>query len=97
MQKYFNTEGCCKPDIHYMVCLDDRLYEIKHSFVNKGKYFIINKGRQYGKTTTLIALAEYLKADYIVLFIDFQIMRSASFKTEKAFAISFIEYIEELT
>ena len=96
MQKYFNTEGCCKSDIHYMVRLDDRLDKIKRLFVDQRKYFIINKGRQYGKTTTLMALAEYLKMDYIVLFIDFQIMSSANFKDEKSFVISFIEYIEEL-
>lgn len=97
MQKYFNTEGCCKPEVHYMVRLDDRLDKIKRLLVDKGKYFIINKGRQYGKTTTLMALAEYLKMDYVVLFIDFQIMTSANFKDEKSFVISFIEYIEELT
>ena len=91
MQKYFNTEGCCKPDMHYMVCLDERLDKIKRLFVDRRKYFIINKGRQYGKTTTLMALAEYLKMDYIVLFIDFQIMSSASFKDEETFVTAFIE------
>ena len=96
MQKYFNTEGCCKPDMHYMVCLDERLDKIKRLFVDRRKYFIINKGRQYGKTTTLMALAEYLKMDYIVLFIDFQIMSSASFKDEETFITAFIEYMEEL-
>lgn len=96
MQRYFNTEGCCKPGIHYMVRLDERLDKIKRLFVDKGKYFIINKGRQYGKTTTLMELAEYLKTDYIVFFIDFQIMSSASFKEEQSFVVSFIEHMEEL-
>ena len=96
MQRFFNTEGCCKPGIHYMVPLDERLDKIKRLFVDRQKYFIINKGRQYGKTTTLMELASYLKTEYIVLFVDFQIMSSASFKDEKTFAISFIEYIEEV-
>ena len=96
VQKYFNTEGRCKQDIHYMVRLDERLDNIKRLFVDREKYFIINKGRQYGKTTTLMALAEYLKSDYAVLFIDFQMISSASFLDEKLFIISFIEYIEEL-
>lgn len=26
--RYFNTEGCCKPNVHYMVPLDDRLAAI---------------------------------------------------------------------
>lgn len=38
MQKYFNTEGCCKPDMHYMVCLDERLDKIKRLFVDTALY-----------------------------------------------------------
>jgi hypothetical protein len=47
--RYFNTEGVCIPQLHYMVRLDDRLKEIKRLFVDRGKYFVINRGRQYGK------------------------------------------------
>ena len=65
--RYFNTEGCCRPDLHYMVRLDDRLEQIKKQYIDRGKYFIINRGRQYGKTTTLLALEDYLRADYLVL------------------------------
>jgi hypothetical protein len=96
MRRYFNTEGRCKPDIHYMVRLDDRLDKIKRLYIDQGKYFIINRGRQYGKTTTLMALAEYLKDDYTVLPMDFQLMSSANFSDESAFVISFIEYLEDL-
>ncbi len=64
MRKYFNTEGVCIPEKHYMVPLDDRICQIREQYVDPGKYFIINRGRQYGKTTTLRALAEYLKRDY---------------------------------
>lgn len=49
MERYFNTEGLCDPDIHYMVNLDERLSKIKRLFVDRGKYFVINRGRQYGK------------------------------------------------
>ena len=42
MQRYFNTEGQCQPDIHYMVRLDERLSKIKRLYIGKGKYFIIN-------------------------------------------------------
>ncbi len=97
MRRYFNTEGRCKPDIHYMVRLDDRLDKIKRRYVDEGKYFVINRGRQYGKTTTLMELAEYLKDDYTVLPMDFQLMSSANFSDESAFVTSFIEYLEELT
>ena len=86
MTRYFNTEGQCRPDIHYMVRIDERIKIIKHHYVDKGKYFVINKGRQYGKTTTLMALEKYLKNDYIVLFMDFQMMSDDSFKTNSIFA-----------
>ena len=65
--RYFNTEGVCRPDEHYMVRLDDRLRNIKRLYVDRRKYFVINRGRQYGKTTTLRALEEYLKGEYLVV------------------------------
>lgn len=89
MRRYFNTEGLCKPDEHYMVRLDDRLERIKRLFIDRGKYFAINRGRQYGKTTLLRALAEYLREDYLVFSMDFQMMSSASFENEKKFVKAF--------
>lgn len=94
--RYFNTEGRCRPDQHYMVRLDSRLETIKRLFVDRGKYFVINRGRQYGKTTTLRALAEYLKTDYVVLSMDFQSMSDIDFADESSFVLSFIEYMEKL-
>ena len=85
MRRYFNTEGRCKPDIHYMVRLDNRLDRIKRLFVDRGKYFVISRGRQYGKTTTLHALAKYLRDDYLVLAMDFQEIGTAEFKDENTF------------
>ena len=72
MKRRFNITGSCSPKRHYMVQLDDRLKKIKEDFIDYGSYFVINRGRQYGKTTTLSALEEYLKDDYIVLSLDFQ-------------------------
>lgn len=94
--RYFNTEGRCKPDEHYMVGLEDRLDRIKKLFVDRGKYFVMNRGRQYGKTTTLMALAEYLKEDYIVVAMDFQLMSTANFVDEQTFVAKFASYMENL-
>ena len=60
MERYFNITGSCNPKEHYMVNLDSRLAEIK-KMIDKGQYFCINRGRQYGKTTTIQALEEYLR------------------------------------
>ena len=89
MGRYFNTEGCCYPDEHYMVNLDSRLKEIK-SMVDAGKYFTINRGRQYGKTTVLKELEKYLSSDYLVVSLDFQFQMSESkFKNEHVFSAAF--------
>ena len=89
MGRYFNTEGCCYPGEHYMVNLDSRLKEIK-SMVDAGKYFTINRGRQYGKTTVLKELEKYLSSDYLVVSLDFQFQMSESkFKNEHVFSAAF--------
>ena len=69
--KEFNTTGTCFPKKHYMVDIGERLEVIK-SLIDDGKYFCINRGRQYGKTTTLDALADYLGNDYTVFSISFE-------------------------
>nr|WP_296488345.1 AAA-like domain-containing protein [uncultured Acetatifactor sp.] len=96
MERYFNTEGCCRPGIHYMVRLDDRLDAIKRLYVDRGKYFVINRGRQYGKTTTLRLLIEYLRDDYAVIPMDFQLMSTANFADEQTFVVKFAAYLEKL-
>ena len=55
----------CSPELHYMVNLTERLTQIK-KMVDAGQYFTINQARQYGKTTILKALANFLKEDYVV-------------------------------
>lgn len=69
VDRTFHTDGCCDPKLHYMVDLTTRLEEIR-AMVDAGKYFTINRARQYGKTTLLMALAEYLKADYKVISLN---------------------------
>lgn len=53
--------------------------------IENGQYFTINRARQHGKTTTLRALADYLKTDYTVISLDFQRMSSLDFENESAF------------
>ena len=59
MGKVFNTTAVCIPEKHYMVDITERLNQIK-ALVDEGKYFTINRARQYGKTTTLLALKKML-------------------------------------
>ena len=86
--KVFNTTAVCIPEKHYMVDLSDRVKEIK-KLVDAGKYFTINRARQYGKTTTLAALQKALANEYVVLNLSFAGVTKANFKTEQSFVKSF--------
>lgn len=88
MPKYFNTTAICRPKEHYMVDITEKLKQIKR-MVDAGQYFTINRARQYGKTTTLRALQAFLKDEYIVISLDFQMLSSADFSTEMAFVDAF--------
>lgn len=84
MTKIFNVSADCKPDLHYMVNIESKLLLIKE-MVDKGQYFTINRARQYGKTTTLKALAKLLGKDYTVISLDFQRMSATDFGNEPGF------------
>lgn len=71
MRKHFNTTGICYPKEHYMVNLESRLEQIQ-TLADHGEYFVINRARQYGKTTTLHLLAEKLCGQYAVVSISFE-------------------------
>ena len=86
--KEFNTTAVCIPTRHYMVDITDKLEEIK-GLIDKGEYFTINRARQYGKTTVLNALANYIKDEYDVLSLDFQNISDGSFDTEGLFVQAF--------
>ena len=69
--KRFNTAGTCRPNEHYMVDITERV-EIIRKMVAKGEYFCINRGRQYGKTTTLKAISNTFTDEYCVFQISFE-------------------------
>ena len=90
--KEFNTTAVCIPAKHYMVDLSERVKEIK-KMVDAGKYFTINRARQYGKTTTLNALRKALSSEYVMVSLDFQGLGNASFRTEETFCRGFVGLI----
>lgn len=96
MSKIFNTSAVCRPEIHYMVDLNDRLEQIK-KMVDRGDYFTINRARQYGKTTMLRALGSFLAENYVVVSLDFQMMSQSDFEKEGSFSEAFArEVLEEI-
>lgn len=85
MKKKFNTTGVCIPHLHYMVDITDKLNKIKE-MVYDGDYFVINRPRQYGKTTTMYMLEQELKDEYLVFSISFEGIGDLIFEEEQNFS-----------
>ena len=62
--RFFNTEGPVVPEDHYSVPPLQRwdLQEVLTLIAQK-KYFLLHAPRQTGKTTCLLALADYLNRE----------------------------------
>ncbi|MGF1532056.1 MAG: hypothetical protein ACFCUI_00005, partial [Bernardetiaceae bacterium] len=90
MKKEFNITGTCRADEHYMMD-DRRRFAGIVNFVERGKYFIINRPRQYGKTTMLHALHKELmkREDYLPIIMNFQGLDSSVYANDIAFALFF--------
>ena len=88
IMKVFNTTAVCIPSKHYMVNLSEKVNEIK-KLVDEGKYFTINRARQYGKTTTIDALGKSLSSEYVVVSLSFEGIGNAGFRDEEAFVKAF--------
>jgi len=71
-QEYFNIAGPCIPSVHYMVDTNKKIDHIVTEYVDAGEYFIINRARQYGKTTTLELLYKRLLGTCIVFKLSFE-------------------------
>ena len=72
MPKRFCITGTCIPDKNYMVDISGRIDMIIHDYIECGRYFTINRARQFGKTTTLYMLEQRLKEQYIVISLSFE-------------------------
>lgn len=91
--KTFNTTGVCSKDKHYMVNINYKLKEII-KLIQNDKYFVINRPRQFGKTTTLNELEKILKTRYKVIKLDFEGMGSI-FDSENEFCGYFSKMINK--
>ncbi|MCL2689304.1 MAG: AAA-like domain-containing protein [Chitinispirillia bacterium] len=80
----FNVTGLCVPGKHYMADVGDKISQIT-LLVERGKYFSINRGRQYGKTTTLFLLEKRLQDGYTVISISFEAVDDSTFETPENF------------
>ncbi|RAK08637.1 PD-(D/E)XK nuclease superfamily protein [Halanaerobium saccharolyticum] len=94
--KKFNSTGVCIPEKHYMADVRKKIDKIK-KMVEAGKYFTINKPRQFGKTTIFHLLKKELdQSNYLVLKLSFEIMSTEVFKSEKVFVENFLKAIKRI-
>jgi hypothetical protein len=94
MEKKFNVTGNCFSDKHYMADVSEKMAATL-KLVDEGEYFIINRPRQYGKTTTLFSLSDALRktGNYIALNMSFEGLDDAFFERDEAFATGFFELL----
>ena len=94
MAKKFNITGLCFADVHYMADVSKKWAQTIN-MVESGDYFIINRPRQYGKTTTLYSIAEILEKSgkYLVFNISFEGIGDAIFQDEKLFSEGFLDLL----
>ena len=88
----FNVTGLCVPDMHYMVDISEKVEQI-FKLIEGKKYFTINRGRQYGKTTTVSRLEKRLPDDYICISISFQYSSDEMFAHEGGFCQGLLKRI----
>jgi hypothetical protein len=82
-------------EMHYMIDTSIKLDKII-DLIERGKYFIINRPRQYGKTTTLYLLDKKLRNmdKYLSIKISFESIDTESYKEAKLFLRSVMKQIK---
>ena len=91
MVKKFNDAGLCFPDKHFMADISEKV-DATYRMVEEGAYFIINRPRQYGKTTMLHTITRKLmqSSEYIAFRMSFEGISDNNFLDESRFAPGFI-------
>ena len=94
--KRFNTTGKCIADRHYMMPID-RQVKAAAQMVENELYFCINRGRQYGKTTTLDFLKRNLQErGYVVFSISFESLPDSAFESLETLLAATVELMGPL-
>ncbi len=97
MHKQFNITGVCIPEKHYMVDISTKINDIL-KMIELGNYFVINRPRQYGKTTTLYMLNRLLKTskEYFPIKISFEGIGQEGFQSCAIFIEELFNLLKKL-
>jgi len=96
MERFFNTAGPVKPEIHYCLPplarldLPDLL-----NLIDQEKYFVLHAPRQTGKTTCLLALMEHLNREgrYTCLYTNVEAVQAVQ-AVEAVEAVEAVQAVE---
>ncbi|MBQ8520070.1 MAG: AAA-like domain-containing protein [Bacteroides sp.] len=84
--RFFNTAGPIQPDIHYNVNPLNRIdLEEMEGLIQQRKYFILHAPRQTGKTSSLLALRDYLneQGNYVAVYANVEAGQAARNNVEE--------------
>lgn len=96
MEKEFNVTGSCNPEFHFVVDTGDKINRMAN-LIEKGKYFTINRPRQYGKSTSLEYIERrFANGDYFIISITFESMSAIDFSSEKNFIREFSRQLNRI-
>jgi len=89
--KTFHVTGTCIPAENYMVDTSKKLDQIMQ-MIERKEYFVINRPRQYGKTTTISLLRRRLQktSDYLPIKMSFERFDDSIFETPGSFCPTFL-------
>lgn len=76
-----------------MVDITERLEKIRE-MIRNGDYFCINRGRQYGKTTTLSMLKKYLEPECLVFSLSFEGLGDKDCQSVERFLSVFVKMLK---
>ncbi|MCL2065695.1 MAG: AAA-like domain-containing protein, partial [Candidatus Cloacimonetes bacterium] len=94
--KTFKITGICVPEEDFMVDTSGKIAQIM-TMIRRKDYFVINRPRQYGKTTTLALLErELLKTDdYLPIFLSFEGVDGSSYENPKVFCSNLLKLLSK--
>ncbi len=95
MKREFNETGLCVASKHYMVDTSRKMRDIFEDLIERGKYFSILGGRQFGKTTTISLLDKIIvkKDNYLLIRTSFEGVGEAIYKNEETFSKGFLKIL----
>lgn len=94
MKKRFNTTGPCISRKHYMVNIENKLRQVE-KLIDNGDYFLINRPRQYGKTTLLSQISKSFGDKYLIIRTSFEGIGDSIFENEEVFSNSFLTLLSD--